>query len=248
MPILFAVSPFAAMRSAPVRTQSTSPAAISRPAAESAITVNGMPVGLELPRSEARALEQRPRLADEHVGEQAALPRRPQRAERRPVAAGREGARVAVRERARPRLEQLGGVRGHPPAALDLVTVDSSRVLGGRFGAHPSSAQPEVDRRRAAVAQHAFGRDEILALRGSERVAVRGRDPDRRRAPDRERPDRLRHLGGGAALRSTSSSGQAPLVEEDDAVAPRAGSRVQARARSQHRRREAVRSPRASRS
>ena len=42
MPILFAVSPFAAMRSAPVITQSTSPAAISEAAAESAITACGI--------------------------------------------------------------------------------------------------------------------------------------------------------------------------------------------------------------
>src|SRR6266511_1690687 len=43
VPILFAVSPLAAIRSAPVTTQSTSRAAISEAAAESAITVCGMP-------------------------------------------------------------------------------------------------------------------------------------------------------------------------------------------------------------
>ena len=41
VPILFAVSPFAAIRSAPVTTRSTSPAAINDAAAESAITVCG---------------------------------------------------------------------------------------------------------------------------------------------------------------------------------------------------------------
>ena len=43
MPILFAVSPLAAIRSAPVITQSTSPRAISDAAAESAITACGIP-------------------------------------------------------------------------------------------------------------------------------------------------------------------------------------------------------------
>ena len=43
MPILFATSPLAAIRSAPTTTRSTSPAAISEPAAESAITEYGIP-------------------------------------------------------------------------------------------------------------------------------------------------------------------------------------------------------------
>ena len=43
VPILFAVSPFAAMRSAPVTTAPTLPDAISAPAAESTISVAGMP-------------------------------------------------------------------------------------------------------------------------------------------------------------------------------------------------------------
>src|SRR3989304_3461489 len=43
VPILFAVSPFAAIRSAPVSTASTSPEAIMCAAAESAITGCGLP-------------------------------------------------------------------------------------------------------------------------------------------------------------------------------------------------------------
>ena len=216
MPILFAVSPFAAMRSAPVRTQSTSPAAIIRPAAESAITVNGIPSA-----SSSHAVRREPwssgRVSPTSTcASRPLLPRGPQRAERRPVTAGREGARVAVRERARPRLEQHRGVRGHPLTALDLVTVDSSRVLDGRFGAHLIECPTQVDRRRAALAKRPFGRDEILALRRSERVAVRRRDPDRRRPANRERPDRLRHLGGGAALQLHLFVRQPPLVEQDN--------------------------------
>ena len=43
MPILLAVSPFAAMRSAPVITMSTSPAAMREAAAESTMTACGIP-------------------------------------------------------------------------------------------------------------------------------------------------------------------------------------------------------------
>jgi len=56
--------------------------------------------GLELPRGEARTLQQRPRLVDPDALEQSALPGRAQRPERTAVTAGREAAGVAVRQRA----------------------------------------------------------------------------------------------------------------------------------------------------
>ena len=166
------------------------------------------PARLELPRGEARALEQRPGLVDPDVVEHAPLPGRAQRAERGAVPARRERAGVAVRERARARLEQLRGVPRHLPAALDLLAVDCSRALGGSGRRRiRSSAQPRLTAVGPARAQDARGLLEVLAARGRERVAVRGRDADRRRAADRERPDRLGHVGGGAASSSTSSSG-----------------------------------------
>ena len=91
---------------------------------------------LELPGGEARALEQRPRLVDEHVLEQAALPGGAERADRGAVAARREAAGVAVRERARAGREELGRVRGHAPAALDLLVVERARALRRRVVAH----------------------------------------------------------------------------------------------------------------
>ena len=94
---------------------------------------------LELPRGEAGALEERPRLVDEDSVEQAALGRGAERADRRAVAAGGEPAGVAVRERARPGPEELGGVRGHPPAALDLL------ARAARAPA-PASAPPASER------------------------------------------------------------------------------------------------------
>ena len=67
MPILLAVSPFAAMRSAPVITTSTSPAAIR----ERGRAVDDDRVRdaerLELERGQARSLEQRPCLVHPHV-------------------------------------------------------------------------------------------------------------------------------------------------------------------------------------
>src|SRR5262249_5149916 len=72
------------------------------------------------------------------------LPGRPQRTDRRAVAAGGEPARVAVSERPRPRLEQCRRMLGHPPAALDLVAVDLARALGGISG--PLGHLPERPR------------------------------------------------------------------------------------------------------
>src|SRR5438105_2344689 len=115
VPILFAVSPFAAIRSAPVRTQSTSPAAIRDAAAASAMTVCGIPA---LSSSHARR-----------------------------------------------------------------------RLVG------------------------------ILAARDRERVPVRGSDPDRGRAADGERANRLGDVRGRAADELDLLVGQAPLVEDDDGVA-----------------------------
>src|SRR5581483_10147402 len=84
---------------------------------------------LELPGGETRALQERPGLVDENAREEAALGRGSESAHRRAVAAGRETARVAVGQRACTRLEELGSVRGHPTAALDLLLVQGASPL-----------------------------------------------------------------------------------------------------------------------
>ena len=175
---------------------------------------------LELPGGEPRALEQRPRLVDEHVLEQAALPGGAERADGRAVAAGREPAGVAVGERARAGREQLGGVRGHAPAALDLLAVERACARSGVGSVRIcASAQTRLTAvgRDAASTRSASARSSPRERR--EREPVRRRDADRGRAAHRERADRLDQLGGGAALELDLLVRQAPLVEQDDARA-----------------------------
>ena len=140
---------------------------------------------LELPGGQPRALEQRPRLVDPDVREQAVLPRGAQRADRGAVAAGREPARVAVRQRARPRAEERSRVRRHPAAALDLFLVQRARPLGARVAAHLLERPDEVHGRRPRLRQHAVGRD-----RDPPRAPrpARSRTPRRRRSPARRAP------------------------------------------------------------
>ena len=133
VPILFAVSPFAAMRSAPVTTMSTSPAAISDAAAASAITACGMPSCLELPRGQPRALEQRPRLVDPDMREQALAPR-PRRIapSADAVAARREPAGVAVGQRAR---------AGREAASAACAPIARQRSTSSSWSARARSAR-----------------------------------------------------------------------------------------------------------
>ena len=178
------------------------------------------PGGLELPRGQPRALEQRPRLVDEHVPDEPLRPRLVQRAQRAPLAARRQPARVAVRQRAAPLGDQRGRVHAHPAAALDLLRVELPGPLG-RVGrrAHLPQGPGEVRRRGPRRFQASRGRVEVLPTLGRERVPVSGGDPDRRSARDRQRPDRIRHLGRGTADELDLLVRQSPLVEQDDAVA-----------------------------
>ena len=172
---------------------------------------------LELPRGEARPLEQRSRLIDEHACEQATFPGGAQRADRGAVAASGEPAGVAVRERPRPRDEELGGVRGHAAAALDLLSVQRAGALGRRVGAHLLERPEEVDRRGPRGCEVPLGGREIVAAQRGEREPVGGRDADRRRTPNSKRPNRLGDLGRRGADEVDLLVRQPPLVEDDDA-------------------------------
>ena len=166
------------------------------------------PDPLELPRGEARALEERPRLVDENALEQPALGCGAERADRGAVAAGGEAAGVAVRERARPGLEELGGVRGHPPAALDLLVVERARPLGRRVIAHLGERPRKVDRGRPRGS-----REPARPRRGPRRAARRARARTRPRCRSQAR--RARPCPGSrrpppqrvAQRTSTTSSG-----------------------------------------
>ena len=159
----------AAIRSAPVTTRSTSPRAMSEPAAESAMTACGMPA-----RSSSHAVRRAPWRSG-RVSSTRTRSSRPrsaggaERADRGAVAAGREAAGVAVRQRARARLEELGGVGGHAPAAVDLFLVERARALGRRVVAHLRERPRKVDRGRPGRREHALGLVEILAAQRRER-------------------------------------------------------------------------------
>ena len=107
-------------------------------------------------------------------------------------------------------------MRGHPPAAVDLLAVERTRALGGRIVAHLCERPREVHRRRPRGGEHALGCLEILAAERGEREAVGGGDADRGRAAHDHRADGVRHLGRGAARELDLLVRQLALVEEDD--------------------------------
>ena len=176
------------------------------------------PGRLELPGGQPRPLQERPRLVDPDVREEAALPGREQCTDGAAVAASRQPARIAVRQCARSRSEELRGVRGHPPAALDLVRVDAARMLERWIVAHRVERPPEVDGGWARRAKHAIGLREILALRGRERNPVGRCDADRRRTTHDHGADRVCDLGRGLTCDIDFLERQAPLVEEHHPV------------------------------
>ena len=152
------------------------------------------------------ALEQRARLVDPDVRDEARAPRpRAARRRARPVAARREPAGVAVRQRSRAGREQRRRVLGHAPAALDLVRVElrARARTRDRPAASRSSAQARLTAVGRERGEHGRRGVEVVPAAGP-----RARSPyaaaiaDRRRAADRERPDRVGDLGGGSAARA----------------------------------------------
>ena len=193
---------------------------MSDAAAESAITLAGIPGALELPGREPPALQKRPRLVDEDVLDEPALVARLEGAEGRAVAARGEPASVAVSQRRRALAEKPGRVLAHAPAALHLEAVDIARPLGEvAVGLpHLRDRPRQVHRGRPRRDQHFRRLVQVLPVRGGERVPVRSRDADRGRAADDHRPNRIRDLFRRAALHLDFLVGKAALVEEDDAV------------------------------
>ena len=148
--------------------------------------------------------------------EQAPLPGGSERADRAAVPARGEPAGVAVRQRARAGHEELGGVRRHRAAALDLLRVQAAGVPRRRFVTHLRQRPGEVDRRRPRRGKRARRSVEVLPPRARERQSVRSRDPDRGRAANRKlanRSDKLRH---GRAFELDRLVRKTALVEEND--------------------------------
>ncbi len=174
------------------------------------------PRGLELPGCEPRALQERPRLVDEHALEEAALPRGAERADRGAVAAGREPACVAMRQGA------CAGPKSSAACAAIRLQRSTSSPWSARARAGVGSSRIRVERPEEIDGggprrrKRPLGRAEILSAERRERQPVRRGDADRGRAANRERRDRRRDLGGGGALELDDRVWQPPLVEEDD--------------------------------
>jgi hypothetical protein len=205
VPILFAVSPFAAIRSAPTRTP-----------------------------GEPRALQQRPRLRHVDVRVGAALREREHDAQRRPVATGGEPARVALGHQVGTVPEQRGAMHAHRAAARDLVVLDPPGARGDpaarllpvadvavELGERLLHAPGEVDGRgprggqdRALLRQVPTHADRVVGRRpGSERDPHRARHAERGRAADGQHADRVDQLGDGLAAALDPGARQARLVE-----------------------------------
>ena len=83
----------------------------------------------------------------------------------------------------------------HAPAAIDLRSVQGAGPLRRGIVAQLLERPDQVDGRRPRLGEDAVGGGEVLPALGRKRIAVRGRDPDRRSTAHRERPDRVRDLG-----------------------------------------------------
>ena len=185
----------------------------------SAITACGMPR-----RSSSQAVSRAPwssgRVSsDPDVRHAPCLPGGADRAERRPVAARREPAGVAVREDARRAREELDRVRAHPPAALDLVRVDLLGALRESGRLRICVERPaQVDRSRARRGER-LGRDvEVLPALAASASPYAAAMPIA--GAPRTASTRIASATSAAVSQrsSTSSSGQPPLVEHDDGV------------------------------
>ena len=186
MPILFATSPFAAMRSAPTTTRSTSPAAISEPAAESAITLYGIS-NCSSSQAVSRAPWSSGRVSFTHTCPTSAARSTP---ERRAVAAGGERPGVAVGERAVAGLEALRAQLRQRPVGVELLALQRPRGLQRVVRRQPPPQRPrQVGGRGAGGAQHPRRLVEVdrsppprSARRRPRRARGRTRPPGRSRA------------------------------------------------------------------
>ena len=174
------------------------------------------PERVQLPRGQARALEQRPRLVDPDVLDAALLPHGADRPERRAVPAV-ASAPVLQCVRTRSRGKEAGRVgvcactarsrrRGSPGRARESARRASPRAP--RRGSPPSDGMRAAPRARRRGPRRAARR----------RVPVRRCDADRRRSTDRQRADRVGDLGRGAAAQLDLLVRQPALVEHHDRV------------------------------
>ena len=188
MPILFAVSPLAAIRSAPVNTAVDLAGRHERRGRAVHDHRERDTERLELPCGETRALEKRPRLVDPDVLDAPLLPRRTHRAERRSVATRGEAARVAVREHARSGRHERGWRARAIRRQRSTSSSWSARARSRRRIARASRRAPSGDSQPSGeptrASRTASSRSSPRGRR--QREPVRRRDADRGSAPDRQ--------------------------------------------------------------
>ncbi len=211
------------MRSAPTITLLTSPRAISDPAPASATTGRGCPA-----RSSSHAVSRAPWSSGRVSSTQTCSSRPCSQAERStptavprpPVASAPALQCVSTRS---PAANSVRAELAH--AAVGSSCSAAMRVRLGRAASGAASDAVErpaqVHGRGPRVAERAGGRLGVLAARGRQRQPVCRGDPDRGRATDRERADRVRHLTRLGAAQPGLLAGKPPLVEQlENAVAP----------------------------
>jgi hypothetical protein len=76
----------------------------------------------------------------------------------------------------------------------------------------------EIDRSRPGGEEDGRGFVEVFTALGGECISVSRRDADRGSTAHGHYPNRLGYLGGRTAFELDLLVGQAPLVEDDDAV------------------------------
>ncbi len=178
----------------------------------------------QLEHREARALQQRARLVDEHVQRLAGAVRGDEAAQRRAVAAGRDRAGVAVRQHVAVRREQRHRRLGDAPVDVALLVVDAARFaeLVAARGEHAVDRPRQVHRRRPRGANLRRGAFVLRAVAGvqarGERDAVRAEDADRRRAAHRERANRVDDRIDRRGALAHDGARQRPLIEKANGV------------------------------
>jgi hypothetical protein len=110
-------------------------------------------------------------------------------------------------------------VLGHAPTTVHLLGMYLTRARArvGSF-AQLRDRPVEIDRSRPRGEEDGGGFVEVFPSLGGEYVPVGRGDADRRGTAHGHCPDCLGYLGGRTALELDLLVGQAPLVEDDDAI------------------------------
>ena len=108
------------------------------------------------------------------------------------------------------------GTHAHAPINFRNVQVAGTPSRG--VVPHLLERPDEIDRRRARFGQDTVCGVEVLPALGSQDIAVRSGDPDRRSPAHGERPDRLRDLGRRRAPEVDGLVRKPALIQQDDSA------------------------------